>query len=117
MGFGLGFGLGLGLGLAVGVGLGLGLHVCLISFPFQAELVESHAAALQAKDIQEREFQKQWAEALGHERDKRDRTYGIQVAQFASDLKIAERKIEREWKTISGTLQKQTGWVGTDARS
>jgi hypothetical protein len=69
--------------------------VCLISCPSQAELVQAHAAALHAKKMKERELQKQWAEALGHERNKRDRTSGIQAAQFARDVKIAERKIER----------------------
>jgi hypothetical protein len=50
---------------------------------------------------------------LDHERDKRDRTFGIQAAQFAHDLTIAERKIEREWKTISQTLQTQVGLAQT----
>jgi hypothetical protein len=54
-----------------------------------------------------------WSDALGYEREKRDRTIGIQAAQFAHDLNIAERKIEREWKTISQTLQRQVGLAQT----
>ena len=64
---------------------------------------------MEAKETKERDLTKVWSDALGHERDKRDRSLGIQAAQFAHDLNIAERKIEREWKTISQTLQRQVG--------
>ena len=81
----------------------------LTSFPAQAELRLAHGTAMEAKETKERDSQKVWSDALGHERDKRDRSLGIQAAQFAHDLNIAERKIEKEWKTISQTLQRQVG--------
>ena len=77
------------------------------SFPAQAELRLAHGTAMEAKVTKERDSQKVWSDALDHERDKRDRSLGIQAVQFARDLNIAERKIEKEWKTISQTLQRQ----------
>ena len=76
---------------------------------YQAELVQAHAVALHVKETKELESNKQWSEALVHEREKRDRTYDIQAAQFARDVQVAERKIDREWKTITETLQRQVG--------
>jgi hypothetical protein len=64
---------------------------------------------MEAQETKERDSQKVWSEALGHERDKRNRSLGIQAAQFDHDLHIAERKIEKEWKSISQTLQRQVG--------
>jgi hypothetical protein len=64
---------------------------------------------MEAKETKERDSQKVWSDALGHERDKRNRSLGIQAAQFDHDLHIAERKIEKEWKSISQTLQRQVG--------
>jgi hypothetical protein len=64
---------------------------------------------MEAKETKERDSQKLWSDALGHERDKRNRSLGIQAAQFVHDLHVGERKIEKEWKTISQTLQRQVG--------
>ena len=52
---------------------------------------------------------------MSRERNKRERMLALQSAQHLLDIQKAERKLDREWKTINSTLQKQLGLQQTNA--
>ena len=56
-----------------------------------------------------RELLQQGTDSLLRERASHERTNAIQLAQHVLDVHRAERRSEREWKTLSVTLQKQIG--------
>ncbi len=89
--------------------------MALLSLHGKAELVAKHTFALNAIDTKEREVAQNGVSSLLRERDKRVRMLELQAAQHVSEIQKLERKLDREWKTIYSTLQKQLGLQQTNA--
>jgi hypothetical protein len=64
-----------------------------------------------AKDKRENESQQRHSEALQREREKRDRGLAVQNDQHFIALGNLRRKLDRDWHTVTGELQKQLGAV------
>ena len=64
-----------------------------------------------AKDKRENDSQQRHSEALQREREKRDRGLAVQNEHHFIALGNLRRKLDREWHTVTGELQKQLGAV------
>ena len=64
-----------------------------------------------AKDRRENDSQQRHSEALQREREKRDRGLAVQNEHHLIALGNLRRKLDREWHTVTGELQKQLGAV------
>ena len=64
-----------------------------------------------AKDKRENDSQQRHSEALQREREKRGRGVAVQNEFHSTALNNLRRKLDREWHTATGELQKQLGAV------